>query len=125
MSNITKLAVIQGIKRVALGNSSRGLKEVASDLLHEFGNSPKARKQLADMTFLAPATIERLLDCEANYKPMADTLERCFKAMNCEVSFAEVAISAQYQNQPKTEFSRANEIYDDAEMTGRNLDQTA
>lgn len=122
MSNkdIIRLAVTRGIKRVALGNSNRGLKEVACDLLHEFGNSPKAKKQLADMTFLSPATIDRLMDNSDkgfdHYHPLSDTLERVFKATGCEVSFSDVEIKAQYMNKPKTESDLVNATYDDAEM---------
>ena len=85
-------------KRVALGNSRRGFKEVASDLLNATNLKPGA---IAAGTFLSPATVARVMDCEDNYRPQAETLERCLRFCNAEVEFHETDIKAQYGNRPK------------------------
>ena len=95
----TRRAILNRIKCVALGNTSRGLKEVASDLCNELGKG--AIKDIAAGTYLSSATIARVMDCEANYRPQSETLERIFKYCNCKVSFEEVRINAKHQNIPK------------------------
>lgn len=87
-------------KRIAIGNTSRGFKHVASDLLHSIGEKPS---RIADGTFLSPHTIQRVMDCEDNYRPQAETLERIFRYCNAEVAFTECAIKPQFQNKPKEE----------------------
>lgn len=85
-------------KRVALGNTRRGFKEVASDLLHATGEKPA---QIAKGTFLSPSTVERILDCEENYRPQSETVERCLRYCNASVEFSEAVIKPQYANKPK------------------------
>lgn len=85
-------------KRVALGNTRRGFKEVAADLLGATGLRPKA---IATDCFLSASTVARVMDCEADYRPQAETLERIFRYCNAEVSFAGCEIKPQYQNKPK------------------------
>lgn len=85
-------------KKVALGNSRRCLKDVASDLLNALGEDANS---IAKGTFLCPQTVMRVMDCEDGYSPRADTLERCFRYCNAEIVFNEAVIKPQYKNQPK------------------------
>jgi hypothetical protein len=85
-------------KRVALGNTRRGFKEVASDLLNATGEKPS---KIASGTFLSSATVARVMDCEENYRPQAETLERIFRYCNAEATFDHCVIKSQYQNKPK------------------------
>ncbi len=94
-----KQAIISRVKNVALGNSSRGLKHVASDLCNELGRG--AAKDIASGTFLAVSTVQRVMECEENYRPQAETLERIFRYCNAKVTFETVAIKGKYQNTPK------------------------
>lgn len=91
----------------ALGNTKRGLREVASDLVNDYaGGDPERLADLSKMTFLCKQTLERLStlnDCESGipYRPNCDTVERVLRAFNAEVYFKEVKITPSNQNQPK------------------------
>ena len=91
--------ILGRVKQVALGNTRRGFKEVASDLLNELGKDQL--KDIANGTFLCRSTLERVMDCEDKYRPQSETLERIFKYCNAEVSFKQVKIRAKNQNKPK------------------------
>lgn len=94
-----KNAVYANIKkRVALGNTRRGFKEVASDLINATGQKPS---EIANGAFLSASTVARVMDCEDDYSPRSDTLERLFRYCNAEVSFSETEIKPQYANKPK------------------------
>ena len=96
-----KNAIFENLKkRVCLGNTRRGFKEVASDLANATGEKPS---QIAKGTFLSPHTIGRVMDCEDNYRPQAETLERIMRYCNAEVVFSEVPIRNNFQNKPKEE----------------------
>ena len=97
----TRKAILDKVKTVALGNTRKGFKEVASDLLCEQGKGQI--NNIVKGTYLSRPTIERVMDCEDNYRPQSETLERIFKYCNAQVSFSEVKIKPQYQNQPKEE----------------------
>jgi len=84
----------------ALGNSKRGFKEVASDLCNQFDRK-KGAKVIAEGCFLSATTVRRVKDCDSDYRPQADTLERVFKFFGAEVSFNEVTISGRYRNKEK------------------------
>lgn len=91
-------------RSAALGNSKRGLKEVASDLCNQVArNDKKAIRELCDGTFLCRSTLERVMNCEDGYRPQADTLERIFRHFNAEIVFNEVIIKGRYRNKPKDE----------------------
>ncbi len=81
----TKNEIFNRINNIALGNSKRGLKEVASDLVNEQG-----RAQLKNMA----------AGC-FQYRPQAETLERIFRYCGAEIEFRDVIIKRQYQNIPK------------------------
>jgi len=105
---VTKLDIKNAMLRKtrALGNSSRGLKEVCSDLLHQHGVKGKDLKRLCAGTFLSETTIERmatLKEAESGlpYRPNADTCERILKYFGAEIHFDQVDISYKHQNKPK------------------------
>ena len=92
----------------ALGNSKRGLKEVCSDLLNDFGRDKKAMKTLQDGTFLCRQTIERMMDLTAteeghDYKPNADTCERILRFFSAEIILDQVKIQPRFMNKPKAD----------------------
>lgn len=91
--------ILNRVTEIALGNTRTGFKEVASDLLNAQGRD-QIRNIVAG-TFLSRHTIERVMDCEDNYKPMSDTLERIFRYCNAEVVFNETTIRKKFQNTPK------------------------
>ena len=91
------------LEKAALGNSKRGLKEVASDLVNQVSRDKKATRMLCEGTFLCKATLDRVRQCDENYRPQADTLERIFRYFNAEVHFTETHIKPRYQNKPKGE----------------------
>lgn len=110
MGAVTKLDVKHHLltRSKALGNSSRGLREVASDLINHHGLKGRQLQQLADGTFLCPATLQRLAELKDTeggdpYRPQCDTVERVLRYFGAELHFSQVAIVARYQNRPKSE----------------------
>lgn len=87
------------INNKILGNSTRGLKELASDLIAQHGN--KGSKQVAEAAFLNVATVERVLKCEANYQPRLDTVERILRACNVRLESGYIATKGKYMPKPK------------------------
>lgn len=90
----------------ALGNTDYGLKEVCSDLINDYGTSPKQLQQIANGCFLSIETIRhmsRLTETEHGepYRPNADTCERILRYFGAEIHFNQVAIKGRYRNQPK------------------------
>lgn len=97
--------ILNRIKAKAGGNSQRGMKEVASDLVNNMGLKDS---EIAAMAFMSPSTITRLRELTptetgADYRPQAETLERIFKAVGAEISLTPVNISKKFQNKPKDE----------------------
>ncbi len=85
------------------GNSTRGFKEIASDMLN---NMDAKDTQLSDMTGLSATTIARIKDltpAESGraYAPQSDTLERVFRGGGFAVVLTPVVIKTRYQNKPK------------------------
>jgi len=99
-----KAAIFDRVQNVALGNSKRGLKEVASDLLNDQG-----RGQLNNIckgTFLSRSTVERVMELTETengdpYRPQSETLERIFRYCNAEIVLTEVKIKPKFRNAPK------------------------
>lgn len=99
-----KSAIFDRVNNVALGNSTRGLKEVASDLLNAQG-----RGQLNNIckgTFLARTTVERVMELTETeygdpYRPQSETLERIFRYCNAEIVLNEIKIKPKFRNAPK------------------------
>lgn len=86
------------------GNSTRGLKEVASDLVN---NSGMKDGELADATGLSSTTIKRIRELTpaesgVDYAPQSDSLERVFKGMGADISLKPCTIKKQYQNKEKS-----------------------
>lgn len=114
MGSVTKLIHkrIQE-RRVALGNSKTGLKDVCSDLLNEdIGHNRKQIGIVADGCFLSPVTIERVMDCDEFYRPMSDTVERIMRYYNCELSVEQVSIKPRFRNIPKTANADEEGVYE-------------
>ena len=85
-------------KRTAIGNTGRGFKQVASDLLHATGEKPA---KIAEGTFLSANTVARVMDCPEEYRPQSETLERIFRYCNAGATFDHVNIKPKYANKPK------------------------
>ena len=103
------------LRKEALGNSNRSLKHVACDYLHDdIGQNAKRRQIVANSCFLNIHTIERVMDCEDNYRPMSDTLERILRYYDVVLTASEVTIKAEFQNKPKIHAGEL--IHDDYEM---------
>ena len=100
MANVAE-AIKAGLleKTQALGNSKRGLKEVCSDLCNQFDR--KHARVIAEGCFLSKGTVVRVMDCEENYRPQADTLERILRYFNAEIRFSEVVIKPRFRNHEK------------------------
>jgi len=101
-----RVAIFERVQNVALGNSTRGLKEVASDLLNDQG-----RGQLNNIckgTFLSRSTVERVMELTETehgdpYRPQSETLERIFRYCNAEIVLTEVKVKPKFRNVPKPE----------------------
>ena len=116
MSNEIKQLMLDKVKHKALGNSTRCLKHLASDLVNEYGTSDKCMDDLVEMTGLCRHTIYNVANCHDDYSPQAETIERCIRALGQGIALYDVDILPEYQNKPKTARQRANAIYDDVEM---------
>ena len=80
-----------------LGNSDRGMKEFAIDLLHNSGDDLDA---LAAGTFLNKQTLARLMDGQTRH-PRYDTIERIFIYFSIDLAATQVELKARYANKPK------------------------
>lgn len=99
-----KRAIFDRVNTVALGNSDRGLKEVASDLLNDQGRDQI--KNICQGTFLSRTTVERVMELKETgngdpYRPQSETLERIFRYCNAEIILQEVKIKPKFRNIPK------------------------
>ncbi len=105
----TNAAIKQELfKRINLkagGNSTRGLKEVSSDLVNSMGLKDS---EIADMTGLSSSTISRMKSLEPAesgeaYRPQTETVERILKGCNYEVTLTPVrgGVAKRYMNKPK------------------------
>ena len=97
--------ILNRVRTKAGGNSDRGLKEVACDLVNNLGMKDS---EIADLTFLSASTIARVRSNEpsesgAPYAPQAFTLERIFRGCGAEISLTPVKISKKFMNKPKDE----------------------
>src|SRR5215475_9823428 len=87
----------------ALGNTKKGLKEVCSDLVNQFGTDTKSFERIAKGTFLSVNTIRRistLKDCDTGevYKPQSETIERILIYFGAEIHFEQVPIRNEFRN---------------------------
>ncbi len=95
--------ILSRIKTKAGGNSKRGMKEVASDLVNNLGMKDSAIAELSGLSSTTVARIKSLEPAEsgADYKPQSDTIERIIRACGAEINLVPVNIKKQYQNKPK------------------------
>lgn len=85
-------------KRICIGNTDRGTKHLASDLLHAIGEAPS---KIAIGTGLSEHTVRRVLDCDEHYGPKADTTDRVMRYCNVQLVAEECKIKPKYVNKPK------------------------
>ena len=86
--------MISSIQTQVLGNSDRGLKNLASDLVAQYGK--KGCKIVAEKAYLNVKTVERVLDCDPHYQPRLDTIERILRACNVRLDSGYVATHGKY-----------------------------
>jgi len=91
--------IMDRVELITLGNSKRGSKELASDLVNDFGRDKIGR--IAAGTFLCPSTIERVAECEPRYRPQAETTERILRYFGMEAHYSQVKVKNKFQNKPK------------------------
>lgn len=91
--------MIGSIQGQVLGNSERGLKNLASDLLAQYGK--KGCKVVAEQAYLNVKTVERVLECDAHYQPRLDTIERILRACNVRLESGYIATHGKYKPKPK------------------------
>ena len=102
-SNILKFCKEEVNARVnmkLLGNSERGLKEFAMDLLN---NSNTDINIIADGTYLNKNTLIKLKEGITNY-PRYDTLERVFKYFEIDLAAKQVIVKPRYANKAKVKY---------------------
>lgn len=95
--------ILKRIKAKAGGNSDRGLKELASDILSQMHGKDS---EIAGDAVLAASTIKRMRELTPaesgqEYRPQAETIERILKAANVEISVKHVKIQKRYMPKPK------------------------
>lgn len=98
-SQTARKAIMLSIETRTLGNSHRGLKELASDLIAEYGVN--TTKTIAESAHLSKATVDRVLECEEAYQPRLDTVERILRVMGCRLNADYISIKGTYMPQPK------------------------
>ena len=99
-SNILKICNEEIDKRInmkLLGNSNRGMKEFAIDLLN---NSDSDIETIAAGTCLHKTTIRNLMN-EVTKHPRYDTVERVYKYFEIDLQAKQVRIAPRFQNKPK------------------------
>ncbi len=89
--------ITKNVEMTAIGNSRRSLKDTAIDFVNASNLSPK---DVALGSFLAPATVRKLIDGDTK-RPQAETLERIFRFFENELVFKSVRLSAKNLNVAK------------------------
>ena len=104
MSNVAEIEneILGKIKARAGGNDTRGLKEVASDLVNSLGMKDS---DIAYLSGLSDTTIRRLRSLSLTekgeeYRPQAHTLEMIFRACGAEISLTPVKLKKKFRIQP-------------------------
>ena len=100
-AKIFKMQMAQRVRKVALGNTRTGLKEVCADLVNEYGNDARSLKSIAEGCFLSPGTVQRVSECDPYYRPQAETLERILRFFNCQVDIKDIKMQRKYMNKEK------------------------
>ncbi len=107
MPNIAAIEseILRKIKPKAGGNSDRGLKEIASDLINSLGMKDS---DIAYLSGLSNTTVRRLRSLSPtergeDYRPQSHTLENVFRACGAEISLTSVKIQKKFRVKPKEE----------------------
>jgi len=80
-----------------LGNSNRGMKEFAIDLL----NTKKADlDKIAEGTYLHKTTLAKLRDGVTQH-PRYDTIERIYKYFHLDLEATQTKVNPKFNNKPK------------------------
>ncbi len=95
--------LLSRIKTKAGGNSKRGMKEVACDLINNMGMKDS---EIAKEAHLSVSTVSRMRELTpaksgSEYRPMSETIERIIRASGAEIALAPVKIQKKFKNQPK------------------------
>ena len=85
-----------------LGNSNRGMKELAIDLLN---NSKTDINLIAAGTYLHRSTLIKLRD-GITVHPRYDTIERVYKYFNIDLQAKQVTVKSRYANKAKSKSKR-------------------
>ena len=111
MSTDFRDEILSRVKLKAGGNSKRGMKEVASDLMNNLGMKDSA---IADLTGLSVTTIARIKSLDPAesgqpYRPMSETIEKCIRGCGAEINLTPVDIKPKFMklNAPRNEESKA------------------
>ena len=83
----------------AFGNTGISYKEICSDYCNSIGRS--GIKEICNGTFLTRHTIERIMDCDDNYRPQDETIRRIMVYFGLQAEVTPVRIQSKYRNQPK------------------------
>lgn len=86
----------------AVGNTKRKLKDVAADLINA-ANLPYA--EVAGRCYLCTSTIKNLATGKTK-NPQAETIERVFRYFEYSVTFDQVKLKGQFENQPKVKMKK-------------------
>jgi hypothetical protein len=85
------------VELYALGNTSRTLADVATDLIHASGMKYKV---IASDCFLCTSTVKNLASGKTK-RPQAETVERVLRAFSFQLDVKMVNMHAKYSNKPK------------------------
>lgn len=101
----TRDDILSRIDAKAGGNSHRGLKEVASDVINASGLKDS---QVADLAMISTSTVHRLREltpAESGqpYRPQAESIERVLRGLGIGFNMTPENIKKKYLNQPKVE----------------------
>lgn len=99
MASKTKTKITNNVRDKAFGNTGISNKEVCSDYCNQLGRSNI--KEIVQGTFLTRHTIQRVMDCDENYRPQDETIRRIMVYFGVEARFFSVRINSKYRNQPK------------------------
>lgn len=99
MANKTKTKLQNRLRTKAFGNTGISNKEICADYCNSVGRD--GIKDICKGTFLTRPTIERVMDCDANYRPQDETIRRIMVYFNLQAEVKPVRIQSKYRNTPK------------------------
>lgn len=83
------------------GNTGVPRKELASDWCNSVGRA--GMKDMVAGMFLTRKTIERVMECDENYRPQDDTIDRVLNYFGLQGEYKQVKMQSKYRNKPKKE----------------------